>query len=938
MRDPLRLVLVLLWLSLVAVPSAAAAQEDQERERHRLPTPEELRQARERARERQPAVEIPERAERVQNAREVERIEPRRRAPATPAITPRGASTAQPDSVIQALRALEGYTVTTYSGSGARFDADRGDVALEGEASLERQGQTITADSMLTFDRESGVVCGYGNPVLSGEGNPVNSDQICYDTERRLGMALGARTEFAQSATWFVHGERVFTVGSDAIYSAGTEFTTCELEIPHYHFHASRFKMINDRILVARDVTLNFGDVPVFWLPFLVQSLRQGRRSGLLNPSFGIGDVVQTSSRHRRQIRNLGVFWAINDYMGTELAMDWRSGDWIALRGRFDYRWTRQFLRGYVNAQQYYEADGTRLMLVTDNGWQAGERTQVRVNGQYASSNEFVQRETFNPDELNRTLQSNASLSHSFSNGASLNFGASRNQQIMAERVTTTLPDLSIRLPALTLAAMNIGGVPQELVWTASTRYQATSEDRDELESPAPTDRDSRRQSATLSSALRFGNLGFSQGITAQDDGLESKPAVTTDTDTTIALPAETTRSLAWNSVLSYEQDLIGTLRVTPQLTLQGRVLDSPLTGNEPITAPVTLGFGTTVKADIFGFWPGLGPFERFRHRISPTVSYSFRGDPDQSALQDSIFGETTRATNAVRIQFQQTFEGKRPAEEAGDSVGDPASDDRALTDEPRRLAGQQPVRLLSITTSAIAYDFEAASRGEEGLTTTQISNSVASDLLKDLSLNFSHSLFRPITDGAGAQVDRTFDLHLEQVGASFGLTGDSWLFRWLDLGGEGEAETVQEAALDTLDTESLLPSTDDRGIVPGEAPSSRMGGINRVGSTGTWRADFNYSLRRPRDETLDQNQMLSARVAFQPTENWSVGWNTGYSISDSEFLNNAVTLTRSLHRWRADFSIVRAQNGNFSFEFEARLSDLPDLRVPYDQRSRGND
>jgi hypothetical protein len=306
--------------------------------------------------------------------------------------------------------------------------------------------------------------------------------------------------------------------------------------------------------------------------------------------------------------------------------------------------------------------------------------------------------------------------------------------------------------------------------------------------------------------------------------------------------------------------------------------------------------------------------------------------------MQDSVFGETTRATNAVRISFSQTFEGKRPAEEAADSAGDTASDDRATSDEPRRLPGQQPVRLLSISTSAIAYDFERASRGEDGLTTTQISNSVASDLLKNLSLSFTHSLFRPITDGGTVQTDRTFDLHLEQVSARFGVTGESWLFRWLSVGGEEETEGPEEAALDTLDTESIVPDASDRGMVPGATPSRGMDGMGRVGSVGTWRADFDYSLQRPRDENLDENQMLSARVAFQPTENWSVGWNTGYSISDSEFLNNALTLTRSLHRWAADFRILRAQNGNFSFEFEARLNDLPDLRVPYDQRTRGND
>lgn len=919
---------------LFGAPLHAAGQEDERRERDEQMDADALRERLRRQAPRQTE----------QGERPLPELPPRNRLPevARPSIAPvsppRGA-TAQPDSVMEALRRLDGYTVTTYSGGSAEFDADSGSVDLGGAATLEREGQVIEADSLLTFDRESGVVCGYGSPVLSGEGQPINSDQICYDTERRLGMALGARTEFSQGATWFVHGERVFTAGSNAIYSAGAEFTTCDLDVPHYHFRAARFKMLNDEIMVARDVTLNFGEVPVFWLPFLVQSLRQGRRSGLLTPSFGVSDIVQTSSRHTREVRNLGVFWAINDYMGSELALDWRSSQWLALRGRFDYRWSRQFLQGYVNAQQYFREGGRRdLTLRSDNGWQPGERTQVRIGGQYASSNDFVQQNTYDPNELNRVLQSDGFVTHRFENGGNVSLGASRKQEILADRVTTTLPGLNVTLPAITLASPRIGGLPRDVVWTTSGRYESTSVDNDELGSPLATARDTRTQGAGLTSNIRFGNLSFAQSVTGRDAGVDAKPAVPVEEGDSLTTPlaATTTRSLDWNASVNYRQELIGSLRITPSLSVGGGVLESPRTRDEALSKPVTMNFGAAVEADLFGFWPGVGTFERFRHRISPRIAYNFRPEPTQTAFQDSVFGETTRATNALQISFSQTFEGKRPVEESADSVAAPASDDEARSGEPRRLPGQQPVRLLSITTSAIAYDFERASRGEDGLTTTSISNSIASDLLRNLSLNVTHSLFRPIDGSEATAADRAFDLHLERVNARFGVSGESWLFRWLRIGGESETETASEAALDTVDTDQLLPES-TRGMVPGAGSSRGMQGMGRVGSTGSWRADFDYSLQRPRDPLQDQNQMVSASMAFQPTANWSVGWQTGYSISDSEFQNNALTLTRALHRWQADFRVLRAQNGNFSFEFEARLSDLPDLRIPYDQRTRGD-
>jgi hypothetical protein len=49
---------------------------------------------------------------------------------------------------------------------------------------------------------------------------------------------------------------------------------------------------------------------------------------------------------------------------------------------------------------------------------------------------------------------------------------------------------------------------------------------------------------------------------------------------------------------------------------------------------------------------------------------------------------------------------------------------------------------LLSISTDALTYDFVRARETGEGLTNTQISNSITSDLLRGMQLSFTHDLF----------------------------------------------------------------------------------------------------------------------------------------------------------------------------------------------------
>lgn len=885
----------------------------------------------------------------------------------TPADTA-DAFAVQPDSIMRALLELEGYAATRYEGSGAVYGVDSGRITLQGPAVLERQGQTIEADSLITYSQQTNVVCGYGSPVLSGEGTPIQSDQLCYDVGRRLGMAVGARTQFEQNATWYVHGERVYTAGSERIYSADAEFTTCDLEVPHYHFRAGRFKIVQDEILVASDVTLRFGDVPVFWLPFLVQSMEDGRHSGLLTPSFGLSDVVQTGEGQTRNISNLGVFWAINDYMGSELAFDWRSNDYIAMRALFQYRWLRQFLNGSINVRQFWSDGGRQLALNTNNSWQPDERTTVNVTGRYASSSEFVADRSYSPSELSRSLLANAGVRRRFDWG-SASLSASRNQRLLEERVTLNAPIFSLSLNSMTLASPRLGGEPVDLVWSGSGSFESSYQDVDQFD-PSGTLRDSRVHDVSAGSSFQFGRLSWSQTLNAQDEVLDPRPElIGADDDEVYVLPRvpETqARTLDWSTNLTYQQNLIGTATISPRVGLSGEVVESPETAGDALSSPIAFNFGATLRGDLFGFWPGVGPFDRLRHRLSPSITYNYRPAARPTLTQQAVFGDGVRRQSTISLTLNQTFEAKRPEEETAEQLEQAVDPDApealeerpdaarragaggqadaaagAQPGEPQRLERQAPVTLLSISTSAIAYDFERASRGETGLTTTSVTNTLRTDLLRDFQLSLRHDLFATTNtigeDGATVS-DREFDLHLSSLTARFGFGGDAWLFRWLGLGGE-VTERPEDADPDTLNMD-IVPQGANSGnqMVPGSGGLGQRGlGGGPVGSVGTWRTNLNYSLSRPRVRGQDTNQLLRADFAFQPTENWSVHWTTGYSLSDSDFTDNALTLTRTLHRWQADFRLLRAQNGNFSFEFEARLSDLPDLKIPYDQRSNPN-
>ncbi|MDH5589381.1 MAG: putative LPS assembly protein LptD, partial [Gemmatimonadota bacterium] len=256
------------------------------------------------------------------------------------------------DSVRAVLLGIPGFASTEYEGGEASFEASRRVLTLlsteGGKARVLRDGMEVVADSSITFDDSRGLVDAVGSPTMTPpEGRtPIESDRLLFDLSERRGTAYGARTEFSEGGgQWKVNGD-IYYADQDSTFTHHAIFTSCDLDEPHYHFASDNVKMVAGKVLVARPVTLYFGDVPVAWLPFMAQSLAQGRSSGLLQPRFSINDIVSSSKNYRRRVSNIGFYWAMSDYSDALVSMDWFSDNYFALTGYTSYRVNKLFLSG----------------------------------------------------------------------------------------------------------------------------------------------------------------------------------------------------------------------------------------------------------------------------------------------------------------------------------------------------------------------------------------------------------------------------------------------------------------------------------------------------------------------------------------------------------------------------------------------------------------
>ncbi|MDX1578132.1 MAG: putative LPS assembly protein LptD, partial [Gemmatimonadota bacterium] len=875
------------------------------------------------------------------------------------------------DEFFDRLAEESGFRVIEYRGREVELDVEAETVRLDREAQA-RYGNSILDARSILYWVALQFIEAERDIRLEGEGRNVTSDSIVYyDVSQTKGSIMDARTSFAeQGAEWFVRGDAT-PRGSRTVFVETGNFTSCELEQPHYFFRAGQIKVVTQDIIVAWPVTLYIQDVPVAWLPFFAQDIRDGRRSGFLPPRFGVNDIVSTSSDIRRSVTDFGYYFALNDYMDAQATVDWFSGRFTRLNAGFRYKVLKKFFDGNLFAS-YSLGDERALEIRARHNQDITPVTSLRLNATYASNTRVLERQSFDPTLQTQRISSDLGLQHRFP-FASVNLSASRRQSLGTQSGNTelTLPNLQMTFSPVQLfsAPRNVAGPFNNIVVNGGFSFSRLSQNFEERD-------DVTTERAAANSAIRIGSFGVGGNANFQrrtTSPFDSVGAEATD-------PFSETR-VDYNASADYQVDLVGSTTFRPTVSLSSSLFRSMDTDGEFVAAPTRMRFGATLSTDLYGFLPGFGPFARIRHKVSPRFSYDYSPAVEAADSLLMIPGfpiSNARAENRLSVTLNQTFEAKlrddveldedsravlegrsldedslavaddslfggeaiappdsvaaardsiaadslAAARAAPDSLGS-AQDSAGLaqdtTGAPRRARQQRNVVLLGINSSSLDFDF--ARENEPALTTDRWNHRINSDLLRGLSLNLAFDLF----EGVGEE--RTFAPILSSLTGSFTFSSASGLGGLLGLGGGGTRRTAdpRQRLRGAADSRYRLQSFD-------ENPDPMDPGLR---SGGPWTLSLTYSLQRGREEQSAQDrQSLNAILSLNPTPNWRLSWRTSYNLSDGEFGEHLVTLDRDLHRWVATFMFARSPNGNFIFQMSVNLRDAPDLKFDYDQQS----
>ena len=536
--------------------------------------------------------------------------------------------------------------IVSYEALAIRYILPKNQIVLDQDAHLTYGDLDLKAHKV-EFNSEEQTLVAEGEPELVDRGDKVTGHLMTYDLESRVGNIYQAETSYEKG---LYHGEHIRKVSDNELDIAGGSFSTCDRPDPHFHFQARWMKIYIKDKLVAKPVVLYIQHVPLLALPFWIFPIRPGRHSGFLFPRFELG----FSNAAGRFVRNLGYYWAPNDYFDITASGDYYDAEpsWV-LRTEGVYKLLYAFDGEFSGSFAKNEAAKTEDWdLDADHAQELGPHTRLTARASYVSSKDYNSSNLYGrtiAQRFNRFLVSNLAFTHQAS-WASYNVVLDRRQDLDADQsvvdpdalgpahgpppgtiatlpsLTQNLPSISVSLPTRAIGSYSLlkrgplGKYLQTLYASVSGQFQSFHEER----------------------AIVTGLQPF-ELVTSEGDTLR-------DTTTVVGHTITERQGADATAALTDSRRMFGWINVQPSLVGNAAVFDHDEQGNRivptgtwsaSVASSATL-YGTTLRK--------IGPITGMRHVLAPRVSFSYSPEFPNLFFVDSAGVKRQRFKNFGNI------------------------------------------------------------------------------------------------------------------------------------------------------------------------------------------------------------------------------------------------------------------------------------------------
>ncbi|MBD3166728.1 hypothetical protein GF324_09030 [bacterium] len=823
---------------------------------------------------------------------------------------------------------------------------------------------TVWADSAQT---EVDSVIVIGEPVFKESGQVMYGKSMRVNMETKEGYVVAGRSE---QDVGFYTGEDIQKVSDEVFYVRHGSFTTCDLEEkPHYKFTGDQMKMIYGDKIVGKPVVLRFGEVPVAAIPFGVFSIKKGRRSGLIVPTYG------DNSRQGRHLKNLGYYWAASEYWDTKALLDFYEEQGFMVRNDTNYK-IRYKLNGavsgsYANRRPAGGSTQSWDMRVVHNQ-DLSPSARIRADATFASSNDHYSNYSDNLNrQVDQRIQSNVTFSKNWPGTRySLSGNLRHTQNLQTGNNNQTLPSLNFR----------VGSGP-----LFPSRQQKKERDKGLIyERPIPA---SEREDEEEDEEKWYNKINWNYSANLENRRDETKQFKTVTVENEAGLDStyqDSSFKVEWeggmrhNAALTYSHTVFRYINFSPRISYDE---DWVLERNEwfvndstgQIDSRQDFGFfqrrtfniGANMQTKLYGYFNlRRWSIETIRHVLTPSVGLTWRpdySDPEWDYYQrvpvertvendpDSVFIE-----EVLKDRYRGTIAGGTPS---GKQLSMNLRLDNLfqmkrikIDEEGETIEEKTDLFNFNVSTS---YNFAADSLRFQDLRSSLRANPIKGDNsigpLKRLSvdLSASHSFYQ-FDHEIGREVDKFYWDREEVSGlnvlrmtnfsttSSFGFSGSS-PFAW---------RKPKDGLSDRgADADTSLFGDDD---IPdaGNALGDRFGydsGFMNQGAPGAggaggddWRinASLRYNLGMNNPMRPNETLKLGVSASVNLTRNWALSYSTSYDLMEKQVVASSLSINRDLHCWTGSLRWQpRGIGQGFYLHIGIKASILSDVKI---DRRRG--
>ena len=765
-------------------------------------------------------------------------------------------------------------------------------------------------------------------PVIKEKGkDPMSGDRMTYNLKTRKGRVVKGAT---QADEGYYTGHEIRNESKKVIFIQNSTYTTCDLDVPHFHFESTKMKIIQNDVVIARPIILHLAQIPIMGVPLGIFPHKGGtRHSGWIMPSYG-------ESKYRGQyIDGLGFYWAPSDYWDSKFTMSMGDRQGLVFRANNNYRLRYKF-SGNLNVRSQQFLIGSND--ITDLGSSRKSALNVRwshsqvlrnnqsfnANVTYSSSGDYNKKYGLTEaDRMNQKAISNVSYSKRWSKSKnSLSANLYSNQDLLIDdkvnpvspfyvnptRAGTQLNIVNRTMPKISFRHGQSNLIPttaidkkwyNNITWNYGLNF--TSKDRDYYESEAHNIDDST--------------------IVFQWQGNDGGDPVVLD---------EQTQGWVHTTSINAPQKLLKHIAFNPSMSLRSVWVNESYDGiwndstdsftkisKKGFAARTTGSFSLSANTKLYGMFPiPFGPLKVIRHTASPSISFSYTPNFSKPVFgQDLGYIQThtdTAGNETIFDRFAGTMAGSTPRSE---SKSMNFSLNNVFQAKMKKGEEEKKVDLLSWRMSS-GYNF-AAEKFQLANLRTSLRSRIAGKLNLDLSITHDFYQYDP-EKGRISEFNKNASGMLEprmtsaRFSTGFRFSGKHW----------SETDDAEEDP-DSLSMEEDLA---DPGLVN---PVKSMRNTLSSGQLWSTNVSLSYSYSALNPNQVKKTFWINTSSSFQVTQNWKVSYRARFDMINRDLVSHSFSVYRDLHCWELSLNWTPGGIGQgVNFKINVKSPTLRDLKI----------